>query len=287
MGLRFNPPPGWPAPPEGFTPDAGWQPDPSWPPPPPGWQLWVPDDQPAGQGGHQPARMPLGQPAVQAPADHGVPGPGGGEGRPAPTSGWAIASFVLGLLSVVVLSVIFGIIALTRIRRLGQKGRGLAIAGLVLSAAWVVVAIVLAIVAAVGAATRSSATGQITGRGHLGPFSLKTGDCFNNPAGAQHISAVTAIPCTQPHNAQVFAQFQLTGSDFSYPGTATVLHLASDGCDARTGSVSKAKTTRAMTIRMLFPQQISWTAGHRTVSCLLVNPTADLRSSLLKTKTAG
>jgi hypothetical protein len=190
---------------------------------------------------------------------------------------------VLGLLSVVLLSVIFGIIALTRIRRLGQKGRGLAIAGLVLSAAWVVVAIVVAIVATVGGATRSSATGQR----HLGPFSLKTGDCFNNPAGAQHISAVTAIPCTQPHNAQVFAQFQLTGSDFSYPGTATVLRLASHGCDARTGSVSKAKTTTAMTIRMLFPQQISWTAGHRTVSCLLVNPTADLRSSLLKTKTAG
>ena len=150
-----------------------------------------------------------------------------------------------------------------------------------------VATIVIAIVASVGGATRSSATGQITGQGHLGPFSLKTGDCFNNPAGAQHISAVTAIPCTQPHNAQVFAQFQLTGPDFSYPGTATVLRLASHGCDDRTASVSKAKTTTAMTIRLLFPQQISWTAGHRTVSCLLVNPTADLRSSLLKSKTAG
>jgi hypothetical protein len=87
VGLRFNPAPGWPAPPEGFAPDAGWQPDPSWPPPPLGWQLWVPDDQPAGHGGHQAAGMPLGQSAVQALADHGVPGPGGGEGRPAPTSG--------------------------------------------------------------------------------------------------------------------------------------------------------------------------------------------------------
>ena len=39
--LIFNPPPGWPKPPEGWTPPKGWTPDPSWPEPPPGWQLWV------------------------------------------------------------------------------------------------------------------------------------------------------------------------------------------------------------------------------------------------------
>jgi hypothetical protein len=43
--LRFNPPPGWPAPSLSWTPPPGWQPDPSWPQPPPGWQFWVPDDQ--------------------------------------------------------------------------------------------------------------------------------------------------------------------------------------------------------------------------------------------------
>jgi hypothetical protein len=41
MSYRFNPPPGWPPVPPGWSPPAGWQPDPSWPPPPPGWQLWV------------------------------------------------------------------------------------------------------------------------------------------------------------------------------------------------------------------------------------------------------
>lgn len=43
MSLRFNPPPNWPAPPEGFVPPAGWQPDPAWGPAPEGWQLWVDD----------------------------------------------------------------------------------------------------------------------------------------------------------------------------------------------------------------------------------------------------
>jgi hypothetical protein len=41
--MRFNPPPGWPQPPAGWVPPAGWNPDPSWPDPPQGWQLWVPE----------------------------------------------------------------------------------------------------------------------------------------------------------------------------------------------------------------------------------------------------
>lgn len=42
----FNPPPGWPKPPKGWTPPNGWKPDPAWPAPPPGWKLWISDDTP-------------------------------------------------------------------------------------------------------------------------------------------------------------------------------------------------------------------------------------------------
>ena len=44
MAYRFNPAPGWPAPPEGWMPPEGWQPDPSWPPAPEGWEFWVWED---------------------------------------------------------------------------------------------------------------------------------------------------------------------------------------------------------------------------------------------------
>ena len=51
--LVFNPPPGWPKPPEGWRPPAGWTPDPSWPDPPDGWQLWPPaGNDPAAQKAH-------------------------------------------------------------------------------------------------------------------------------------------------------------------------------------------------------------------------------------------
>lgn len=41
-GLRFNPPPGWPAPPAGWAPDRSWQPDSMWPEAPPNWSFWLP-----------------------------------------------------------------------------------------------------------------------------------------------------------------------------------------------------------------------------------------------------
>jgi hypothetical protein len=44
MSWKFNPPPGWPAQPEGWVPPPGWTPDPNWPPPPAGWQFWVAAD---------------------------------------------------------------------------------------------------------------------------------------------------------------------------------------------------------------------------------------------------
>ena len=233
MGLRFNPPPGWPPAPEGFTPQPGWQPDPSWPTPPAGWQLWVSEDQP---------------PADSSEATN---------------------------------SAIFAFVALRKVRRLGQRGRGLAIAGLALSGFWIVIVVVAIVAANTGKATRSAATGVITHRGHMNAFSLRVGDCFDNPTRAHTVDTITAIPCDQPHNAQIYAKFKLTGSDFSYPGTAAVAQRARSGCNARFGSVDKAITTGAMTVRILLPEETSWTAGHRTVSCMVVNPTATLTTSLL------
>ena len=56
-GFRFNPPPGWPKPPDGWVPPDDWKPDPNWPSPPADWELWLPvgtesagaaDDSPTG-----------------------------------------------------------------------------------------------------------------------------------------------------------------------------------------------------------------------------------------------
>jgi Domain of unknown function (DUF4190)/Septum formation len=373
VGLRYNPPPGWPPAPEGFIPPPGWQPDPSWPPAPPGWQLVVDDSQMPTQASTQPTqaypslpRDAAGSPhggsgagpragadggQYRGPGDHfpgadgspsadatnpyagpsaspyAMPGgqyagpgtpyaPGGQYGAPGPyaapggqygaggpfgtpyggygspyspgrpyspkTSGWAIASFVLGLLGVVILSVIFGFVALSRIKRLGQQGRGFAIAGLVLSGLWVLLIILLIIVGILSNATRSSSTEKITRGGNLGVFSLAVGDCFNNPVTTHDVATVTAEPCNQSHSAQIYAKFNLTGSNFSYPGTATVSQLASTGCTARTANVDRSKVTNAMTVHFFFPDQTAWLNGRRTVACMVVDQSGGFSYSVLK-----
>lgn len=67
----------------------------------------------------------------------------------------AIAGFILGLLGIVgisaILGIVFGSVALGRIRRTGQPGRGLAIAGIVLGSCWLALYLMLILIgAAVG-----------------------------------------------------------------------------------------------------------------------------------------
>ena len=52
------------------------------------------------------------------------------------TNGWALAAFVVGILGGVILSVIFAIVALVQMRGRHQRGRGLAVAALFVSALW-------------------------------------------------------------------------------------------------------------------------------------------------------
>jgi hypothetical protein len=303
MGLRFNPPPGWPPPPAGFVPPPGWQPDPSWPPPPPGWQLWVPDDSepppapvppvpgplPAaggpGPAGQEPYGPPPGYPAGQAPygpppgypagqAPYGPP-----PGTPSRTSGFAIAALVLGIIGVILLSVIFGIVALVKIRGNPQlRGKGMAIAGLILSGLWLV-GIIALIAIGVTASPQRPASGQLTQPGTTSVYSLRTGDCLHNPGPRLGILTVRVVPCDQAHNAQVFAVFAVAGS--GYPGTAALQRQAAAGCHARiAGSINRSLITSSMTLQYLYPESQSWADGHRSITCLVVN-SANMTSSVL------
>lgn len=200
--------------------------------------------------------------------------------KPSGTSGFAIASLVLGIFGAFVitaiLSLIFGFVGLAKIRRTGQKGKGLAIAGIILSGAWIIILIALGI--ASGNQAQRSANGQINKGGNLSVLSLKSGDCFAYPTDQQEINTVAAIPCSQAHDAQVFAQFNLSGSSSNYPTNMT--QLASNGCQARTASLNKSLLTSSMSMKIVYPQNASWITGNRTVNCVMYSPT-NLNTSLL------
>ncbi len=201
------------------------------------------------------------------------------------TNGFAIAALVLGLLGGVLLSVIFGVVALSKIRHQPQRGKGLAIAGLCLSGAWVV-----GIVAVIGvnvetASHRSATTGQITKNGHLSVLSLQAGDCFQNPSGATPaagtLTQVTAVSCTTPHDAQVIALLPVPGS--AYPGEAGFHAQAVTGCNAAVKTnLDQSKLTSTMNLLWLYPEEDAWTGGDHSISCVVVDSSADLTSSLMK-----
>ncbi|MCV7445172.1 DUF4190 domain-containing protein [Mycobacterium paraense] len=106
---------------------------PSYPPPPPGGYGYPPP--PAGGYGYPP---PPGYPPPQMVG----------------TNGFAVASLVCSLFGWVCmfigafLGIIFGFVALSQIRRTGQKGRGMAIAGIVIGAVVLVAGIAIWTIAA-------------------------------------------------------------------------------------------------------------------------------------------
>jgi Domain of unknown function (DUF4190) len=135
-------------PPDPWEPPYGQQPYGQQPygqqPPPYGQQPY--GQQPYGQqpSGEQPygqmppppyGQQPYGQQPYGQPP-YGYPQPSAG------TNGMAIASFITAFLCSI-LGLIFGIVALNQISRRPQGGRGLAIAGIVISCASFVIAIAL------------------------------------------------------------------------------------------------------------------------------------------------
>ena len=227
-------------------------------------------------------------------AAYGSPyGPPPYQGPPAagPVSGLAIASLVLGLLGAFFLTaitgIIFGIVALVGIRNNPQqRGKGLAIAGLILSAFWMLLIVIGFVAIIVSAPQRSPSTGQVTHKATVSIFALRAGDCFQYPGAKIAITEVTLLPCTQAHNAQVYAVFPATGS--SYPGPAALHRQSAAGCRARLrGNVNGSLITNTMSGQFLYPEPGSWAAGERTIRCLIVDSSADMTSSVLVAHPAG
>jgi hypothetical protein len=92
-------------------------------------------------------------------------------------------------------------------------------------------------------------------------FSLKTGDCFD-PQGQQ---SYTLVACDTPHQAEVFATFTLTGT--TWPGSAAVQQQASSGCTSRLTGYVNPQLAISLSSTYVFPDEIAWQAGTKTVIC--------------------
>ena len=93
-----------------------------------------------------PPAVPSSQPVP--PVGYGQPVPPVGYGQPVQpgTNVLAIISLVISILGFNVIAIILGAIGLSQIKRTGEKGRGLALAGIWIGAISIVLGIIIAIV---------------------------------------------------------------------------------------------------------------------------------------------
>jgi hypothetical protein len=91
-------------------------------------------------------------------------------------------------------------------------------------------------------------------------FSLKTGQCID-PDG----QTATIVSCSTPHDAEVFATFELPGS--KWPGTAAVGAAASSGCSSRLSGYLNPQLAISLASTYIYPDSVAWQAGTHTVIC--------------------
>jgi hypothetical protein len=189
----------------------------------------------------------------------------------APVSKLAVLALVTGVLALVPIAVAAGIAALAGIRRTGRRGHGMAMAALFVSAAWVIVG---GAVGTVGALTHGFKRPVVVKYHESTVFTLQKGECVNT-AGAQ---AVSVLPCSAPHKAEVFATFSLPAS--AWPGTAAVRQEASSGCVSRLTGYLNPQLAISLAQSYVFPDKVAWTAGTRTVVCEVRAASGDLTGSV-------
>jgi hypothetical protein len=188
------------------------------------------------------------------------------------TEGFAIASLVLGILPVCagVLGIVFGCVALSRIKRSGQRGRGLAIAGISCGVAWIVIAITAVVVSAVlDDSGNRDAQGRITEASTISVSKIQVGDCLADlPSG--RVLKVEAVPCDLYHTAEVFDTYTMPAGPF--PGKAAVEASADRHCTAEIDDyVASPAGESGYEVFLLNPLPDTW-SDDRGVVCMLTNP---------------
>ncbi|MFE9447015.1 DUF4190 domain-containing protein [Streptomyces sp. NPDC006739] len=256
-----------PPPPGPHQPQGPYQPPPPYPQGPYGPPPYP--QQPHPRGAH-------GQPPYQ-PWAQGY-GPYGG---PAPVNGLAIASLVLGILCCLPgVGLVLGLIALGRIGKRGERGRAMAVTGVVLSGAGL--ALWVLFFASGGPAAFWHGFKQ--GARDRASISLVKGECFDAPGGALsgETYGVGKVSCRGPHDAEVFASFRMEGG--GYPGDASVARTADRRCYGLRDSYAMDGWALPgdVDVYYLTPTRGSWSAGDREVTCVFGSSTqgAKLTGSL-------
>jgi hypothetical protein len=176
-----------------------------------------------------------------------------------------------------VATIVLAIVALVRIGDGRARGKGRAILAIVISLAWLGGIAALVAFAAVNDSGNDGirdASGTVTSPGVVSTQRLREGDCFLDPGlvglGAgetKRSSSVRAVPCSQPHDLEVFAVVRVEAT--SFPGDENIAAQADTDCRARFDSyVGMSFDDSTLDIFYYLPTAGTWSRmNDRTITC--------------------
>ncbi|OKI19644.1 DUF4190 domain-containing protein [Streptomyces sp. CB03911] len=261
------PPADWPQPPAGWAQSpAGAQPPPGWTPPPTGWGAVTPGAVSGFQG------------------MYAYP--------PRPTNGLAIGSLVTALTCLSPVALVLGAIALVQIHKRQERGRGMAVAGVVLG----VLGLLLGALTAFGLALDDedgSAPRRPAGpRGSVTWDKVAKGDCYNPAPGAgdadQQVSWVTKVPCSLPHHSEAAGTAPIAAAEGGgYPGEDKILKSADALCKPVFDSyvLDDWAVPDGVGLSYMYPTRGSWRASGGALICVLEDVDALHKGSLRTDRT--
>lgn len=225
-------------------------------PPPPYGPPPSPYGEPYGQSASTPYPPPY-PPPPPPPYPPQSPGYYGPPPQQRPTNWWAIVSLIFGVLGGIVISVVCGIVGLRKAKA-GQGGRGLAIAGLVLSAVWAVVVVGVIVFVVVN-------------KGTVTATDVKVGDCLKEIPQDTRVRTMQTVDCDESHAGEVFAVLQMPDGDF--PGQPAIDEYT-EKCGPELARYSPAAMADdSVQMYVLYPTAETWKQGDRAVTCIAtLNP---------------
>jgi len=123
-------------------------------------------------------------------------------------------------------------------------------------------------------AQRDEETNEVTEEGTDSVFDIALGDCILEPDGEQ-ISDVTVVPCSDPHDYELYYEFELP--DGEYPGDQAVSDQAAAECEAQFEPFAGIAFNDSATLWYNFfsPTTNSWSDGDRLIQCLIYEASDD------------
>ncbi len=195
--------------------------------------------------------------------------------------------------------IIAGAVALAQIKRTGEKGRGLAIGGIiaggVITVLTILATVAFVLFAILGAGVAASSADPFDlpaepgdGGVTIGPSEQAPGDLYTLAVGAclddipsGFISPSNLVDCAQPHTYEVFGSFFL--DDGAFPGDDAIESSAYEGCDAAYPDyVGVTWDQSALAYSFVSPSEETWAEGDREISCLLYDPAVDQTTGSLR-----